>query len=630
MPRKIFHVKTDLHHFIVKGEKHMQAIILAAGMGKRLKELTKNNTKCMVKVNGVTLIERMLHQIERQHLSRIVIVVGYEGRKLIDYIDTLGIQTPIVYVNNPIYNKTNNIYSLYLAKDYLCSEDTLLFESDIIVDDEIIDILVNDPRDTLALVDKYESWMDGTCVKLGDDDSIEAFIPGAKFKFTEIKDYYKTVNIYKFGKHFSETHYIPFLEAYSKALGDNEYYEQVLRVITMLDNPEIKAKRLTGQHWYEIDDIQDLDIAESMFVPDEDRRVELLQERYGGYWRYPQLIDFCYLVNPYYPPQKMIDEIKASFSTLMTQYPSGMRVNSLLAAKNFGVNIDNILVGNGAAELIKALMSHLQGNVGVIRPTFEEYPNRYDKNELITFFPNNDDYTYTVQDLMDFFGNKKIKNLILINPDNPSGNYIQKKDLIKLIQWSEYKKINLIIDESFADFADEKDNSFITQDILNNSKYLYVIKSISKSYGVPGLRLGVLASGNTDMITTLKKDIAIWNINSFAEFYMQIEEKYKKDYTIALEKFRGERKYYTEELSKIKGLRVIPSQANYLMAEITNGMSAKELTRRLISNHNILIKNLFSKVNDNNRQYVRLAVKTQPENDKLIKAIKEEFGEERQ
>ena len=181
----------------------MQAIILAAGMGKRLKDLTQNNTKCMVKVNGVTLIDRMLHQIEKQHLSRIVIVVGYEGQKLIDYIATLDIQTPIVYVNNPIYDKTNNIYSLALAKDWLCKEDTLLFESDLIFEDAVIDALVKDPRETLALVDKYESWMDGTCVKLSADDDIEAFVPGKKFKFNEIDSYYKTVNIYKFSKHFS-------------------------------------------------------------------------------------------------------------------------------------------------------------------------------------------------------------------------------------------------------------------------------------------------------------------------------------------------------------------------------------------------------------------------------------------
>lgn len=158
----------------------MQAIILAAGMGKRLKELTKDNTKCMVKVNGVTLIDRMLHQIDAHDLSRIVIVVGYEGGKLIDYISTLDIKTPIVFIENPIYDKTNNIYSLALAKEQLREDDTLLFESDLIFEDAVLDELVNDPSETLALVDKYESWMDGTCVKLSEDDEIEAFIPGKK------------------------------------------------------------------------------------------------------------------------------------------------------------------------------------------------------------------------------------------------------------------------------------------------------------------------------------------------------------------------------------------------------------------------------------------------------------------
>lgn len=604
----------------------MQAIILAAGMGKRLKELTRNNTKCMVEVNGVALIDRMLHQLEKKNLSRIVIVIGYEGQRLIDFISMMGIKTPIVYIENPIFDKTNNIYSLSLAKDWLCKEDTLLFESDLIFEDSVIDVLLDDPRDTLALVDKYEAWMDGTCVKLTAQDNIERFVPGKQFKFDEIKEYYKTVNIYKFSKHFSESHYVPFLEAYQSALGQNEYYEQVLRVISMLDNPVIKAKRLNGQLWYEIDDIQDLDIASSMFTPDEDRRVELLSDRYGGYWRYPKLMDYCYLVNPYFPPQKLVDEIKASFEKLLTQYPSGMRVNALLAAKNFGVRQENILVGNGAAELIKALMSDFTGKLGIIRPTFEEYSHRYNEEDLVVYWPGNDDFRYSTQDLIDFFGKKEIENLVLINPDNPSGNYIPKQQLLELIAWAKVKGIKLVIDESFVDFADEQDPTLIEQSILDNNENLYVIKSISKSYGVPGLRLGILASGDAATISRLKKDVAIWNINSFAEFYMQIAEKYQKDYFAALERFKGERVRYFQQLSQIPGLRVIPSQANYIMAEVTTGMTAKELNRRLIVNHDILIKNLVEKIKQDGRQYIRLAVKTTEENDNLIAALREELA----
>ena len=601
----------------------MQAIILAAGMGKRLKELTQNNTKCMVKVNGVTLIDRMLHQIEKFHLSRIIIVVGYEGQKLIDYIETLGIQTPITFVNNPIYDKTNNIYSLALAKEWLVKDDTLLFESDIIFEDSVLEALVYDPRETLTLVDKYESWMDGTCVKLGEDDSIEAFIPGKKFQFDEAERYYKTVNLYKFSKHFSKTHYVPFLEAYQSALGENEYYEQVLRVITMLDEPVIKAKRLNGQRWYEIDDIQDLDIAESIFAPDENKRIELLQGRYGGYWRYPKLLDFCYLVNPYFPPQKMKDELRANFDILLTEYPSGMRVNSLLAAKNFGIHQENILVGNGAAELIKSLMEHLDGMVGFIRPSFDEYLNRYDKERSIIYVPDNDDYSYSADDIIGYFDDKDIHNLIVVNPDNPSGNYIPKADLLRLIAWSKEKGIHIVIDESFADFAEEPDNTLIEQSILDNNAHLYVMKSISKSYGVPGLRLGVLASGDTELITALKKNVAIWNINSFGEFYMQIEGKYQKDYSAALDRIRNERTRFQLELAKLNGVRVIPSQANFVMVELKNGISSKELLKKLLIKHNLLVKDLAAKTNG--RNYLRLAVRNTAENDILISAMKEEL-----
>lgn len=600
----------------------MQAIILAAGMGKRLKELTRNNTKCMVQVNGVSLIDRMLHQLEKQHLSRIVIVVGFEGQKLMDYIGTMDIQTPIVYVNNPIYDKTNNIYSLALAKEYLCQEDTLLFESDLIFEDSVIDALVQDPRATLALVDKYESWMDGTCVKVSANDDIEDFVSGKKFNFSESTGYYKTVNIYKFSKDFSQTHYVPFLDAYQAALGENEYYEQVLRVITMLDDPGIKAKRLTGQLWYEIDDIQDLDIASSMFVTDEDERVRMLMGRYGGYWRYPGLMDFCYLVNPYFPPQKLMDEMKASFETLLTQYPSGIKVNSLLASKNFDVHQENIVVGNGAAELIKSLMQSFSGRLGIVRPTFEEYSQRYREEELEVFWPDNDDYHYTADDLIQYFGDKDIRNLLIINPDNPSGNYLYRNDIVRLIAWTKNRGIKLVVDESFVDFAQEETGTIIEQSLLDDNPHVFVMKSISKSYGVPGLRLGILVSGDVKEISRMKKDVAIWNINSFAEFYMQIEEKYKKDYIEALDRFRTERTRYVKELSAIEGIRVIPTQANFVMAEVTNGMSAKELTRRLLVEYNILIKNLMAKLNTDTKQYIRLAVKTTQENDKLVAGLK--------
>ncbi len=601
----------------------MQAIILAAGMGKRLKELTENNTKCMVKVNGVTLINRMLNQIEKQNVSRIIMVVGYKGDKLIEYVNSLNIKTPIIFIDNPIYDKTNNIYSLALAKDWLCKEDTLLFESDLIFEDSVLEMLVNDSRDTLVLVDKYESWMDGTCVKLGDDDSIEDFVPGKKLNFSECNEYYKTVNIYKFSKQFSVTHYVPFLEAYQSALGRNEYYEQVLRVITMLDNPEITAKRLTGQKWYEIDDIQDLDIAESIFTPDEEKRVHLLQERYGGYWRYPKLLDFCNLGNPFYPPQKMMDELKASFDILLKEYPSGMRVNSLLAAKNFSIHQENITVGNGSVELIKVLMNYFSGCTGYICPLSDQDTLGSKLTDSLCFVPESENYSYTAQELMSFFEGKNINNLFIVNPDDFSGNYIPKSDIMRLIEWADEKGIRLIINESFVDFADETDSSLINQELISKYPGLYILKSLSKSYGVPGLRLSILVSGDTALISSMKKDVSIRKINSFGEFYMQIEEKYKKDYEKALVEVRAERKRFESELSKIDKIRVIPSQADFVVVELCKHISPRELLKRLLLRHNLLIKELAAKTDG--RNYLRLALRKTEENNILLNALTREL-----
>ena len=578
----------------------MQGLILAAGMGKRLKFLTNNNTKCMVKVNGVTMIERALRILDKKGLSRIVIVVGYEGQKLIDYIGTLNVKTPVVFINNPIYDKTDNIYSLALAKAYLCSEDTLLLESDLVFEESLIDALLDDKRETLALVDKFESWMDGTCMELDDNDCIVDFIPGKHLKFAEKEKYYKTVNIYKFSSHFSANTYVPFLSAYERAMGENEYYESVIKLIAMLETKEIRAKRLTGQKWYEIDNIQDLNIAESLFADSDDGKLDKINRRYGGFWRYPGLKDFCYLVNPYYPPEKLNEEIKSNFETLIAQYPSGMEVNSLLAANNFGIRQEYVLAGNGAAELIKSLMEHFSGKLGCIYPTFEEYPNRYDKSMIVGYRPEKEGFRYDADDIIRFYTDNAVDNIVLINPDNPSGNYIPVDGLKKLIDWCKSKGIKLVIDESFVDFADipegaaVKELSLLDDDILESYSELYVVKSISKSYGVPGVRLGILASSNTDVIADLKKDVAIWNINSFGEFYMQSMEKYNKDYAASLVKLRTARAKLVQGLESIPYIKVFPSQANYVMCELS-GITGHELCCLLLKK-DILIKDLTKKV----------------------------------
>ena len=602
----------------------MQAIILAAGMGRRLGEQTKEHTKCMVPVNGVRLIDRLLGQLSELSLQRVIIVVGYKGKELQDYIGTrYDDRLKIEYAENPIYDKTNNIYSLSLVKQQLQEDDTLLIESDLIFSDRLFQMLLENPYPNLALVAKYESWMDGTMVRIDAENNIVNFIPKKAFNYADVAQYYKTVNIYKFSRNFSQQKYVPFLEAYCTALGNNEYYEQVLRVITLLDQADLKALPIGNEKWYEIDDIQDLDIAETIFA-EGDEMLHRFNYRYGGHWRFPKMLDYCYLVNPYFPPQRMKDELRANFDTLLTEYPSGMFVNSLLAGKYFGIKQNYVVVGNGAAELIKSLMENIQGKIGVIYPTFEEYPQRLDPQQIVAYKSNNDNLSYTAEDLINFFGEHHVENILLINPDNPSGNFISIEGLQQLVMWSQQQGIRLIVDESFVDFSEGfEHNSLLHNSILESYQGLIVMKSISKSYGVPGLRLGILASADETLIDHIKKDISIWNINSFGEFYMQIFGKYEKDYRESCYRFIAERERFGNLLHEIPYLQVLPTQANYFCCQVTDKYTSAELTRLLLERFNIMVKDCDSKQGLKGGNYIRLSVRDTADNNRLIEALRE-------
>ena len=603
-------------------------------MGRRLGDYTKNNTKCMVPVNGVRLIDRLLGQLAKQHLNRVIIVVGFKGKELREHVEELRItnyelqpresELKIEFAENPVYDKTNNIYSLAIVKDKLQEDDTLLIESDLIFSDNMIPMIVNAPYPNLALVAKYETWMDGTMVRLDDDQNIVNFISKDAFDYNDVDSYYKTVNIYKLSKEFSQQKYVPFLDAYTKAVGNNEYYENVLRIISLLNNHDMKALPIGQEKWYEIDDKQDLDIAEALFADEKDV-LRKYYGRYGGFWRFPQMLDFCYLVNPYFPSRRLKDELRANFDTLLTEYPSGMKVNTLIASKCFGVSEQYVVPGNGAAELIKVLMEESQGKIGFTRPTFEEYPNRYDKDCQVTFVPQNEDYRYTADDLMAFFNDKDISQLMVINPDNPSGNFIPQADILRLAQWCEERSIRLVVDESFVDFSEDYAyNSLLSDEILEQYPRMAVMKSISKSYGVPGLRLGILASADKDLIARIKKKVSIWNLNSFAEFFMQIYNKHEKDYQRACAKFVAERDDFEQQLRTIPFFRVMPSQANYFLCEVLPPYTASEIVIHMLKQHNILTRDCSGKPGlDPNKQYMRIAVRNHEDNTRLVEALRD-------
>ena len=600
----------------------MQALILADMKKSSMNCLSGDGPDCMIQIDGISIIERMLKQLDNSKVSKVIIVVGRNKEKIIGAISNLNLKAEIVILENDSCEETGSIYSLLLAKEYLLLDDTVILNAQMIVEDSILESVLNEKKECNVLVDTDKSWMTGETVSIGDDERVLSFGKKKISNAYSSMAFYRMVGICKFDRKFTEKYYIPVLETMVDVLGNSLDYSAPLNVIAMSEDVEIKSLYIGNANWREINNIEDINQATILFSKDKKSVADKMLGSWGGYWRYPEYLDYFYLVTPYYPPRELVEELQSNFKVLLEQYPSGMRVNAELAASAFGIPPENIIVGNGAAELIKSMMGFIKGKTGFVRPTFDEYPNRYTEIETVNYLVESEDFSYSASDLIEYFDKTNISNLVLVNPDNPSGNYIPKGDMMRLISWAGDKGIKVIIDESFVDFSDEIDSSLIDQETLSRYPNLYVIKSISKSYGVPGLRLGVLASGDKKLISWMKTDVSIWNINSFAEFYMQICGKYRGSYVKSLEKFRKERNRFVSKLRELGCIRVIPSQANYLMVELLDDLDAEELKQRMLLEQKVFIKTLSKKIKGK-KQYLRIAIRNEADNDMFVQKLTE-------
>lgn len=603
----------------------MQAIMLAAGMGSRLGKYTKNNTKCLLNVNGKTLLERAIDSLLEANVNKLILVLGYKKENVKKFIDEkkLNKKVNIEYVDNDIYDKTNNIYSLYLARKYLLQDDTILLESDLIYDHNIINDLVKSEYADCAVIAKYEQWMDGTMVTL-QKNIVSSFVEKKDFDINNVDNYYKTVNIYKFSKVFSKRFYVPFLQTYIKTYGNNDYYELVLKVISGLKEANLYGF-VIDKKWYEIDDAQDYNIAKTIFSNNSSEKLASFHKRFGGYWRFNGMLDYCYLVNPYFPTKQMLDKMKYFYDELLFNYPSGQMVQRICASRLFNnVSESNILVGNGAAELINQLKYVVGENIALTVPAFNEYIRCFDNCKISYIYSKENNFKLSfekIKKMLDI-----VDSVIIVSPDNPSGSQLSYTEIIDLLNYAKIKNKKIILDESFGDFSDFRFTLF-DDDILNKYPNLIAIKSVSKSYGVPGLRLGILGCSDQNVINLINAKLPIWNINSFAEYFLQIISIYKKDYINACNTIANERNIFYEKLNTIEDIFVYKSQANYFMIKLNKG-NAQVLAEYLLNNYNILIKVLTNKNGFDNGEYIRIAIKNNKENNYLFECIKHYYESE--
>ena len=471
---------------------------------------------------------------------------------------------------------------------------------------------------------KFQSWMDGTVATMDAGHNITGFVSKKKMDWTDLGKYYKTVNIYKLSREFCRDNFLPFLKTYIETKGVNEYYEEVLKLLTFIDSGALKAFEMGDRLWYEIDDIQDLDIASILFSGERRTGWPCSKSASADTGASRSSRTFATWSIPISPPAGCSLELGQNFPVLLTSYPSGQNVQNLLAAKMHNGDVDHFLVGNGASELIKALLRELEGKVGIHAPTFDEYTACVRPGSLVEFPPARPDFEYTVDDIHDFAVAQRIATYILINPDNPTGHFLSRAEILGLLDRFQATGIRLILDESFADFVDgTADHSFLENGILEKYRNLIVVKSISKSYGVPGARLGFMASPRRrGHPPRPRKNVSIWNINSFGENFLQIIDKYKGKFQTACRRIEEERERFARSSAKIPFLRPLPSKANYILCEVKAPWTSGRLAEALIRKRWIFIKDLAGKKGFEKGSWVRLTVRDQADDDVLLSSLR--------
>jgi len=349
-------------------------------------------------------------------------------------------------------------------------------------------------------------------------------------------------------------------------------------------------------------------------------KYEYISKQHGGYYRH-DFTDHAYLYNLYFPPKAVFTHLKDNIRNLVLNYPMAQDALAELIGELITQPTERIVVGNGAAEIIKILSGQLAKKIIIPVPSFNEYANAAPKGHVVEFpleFPS-------FQLDVDKFAAEAIKvkadMAVVVTPNNPTSLLVPKADLIRLAQKLEKQNCMLIIDESFLDFADNKTLITLEQDI---HKYpnMAILKSMSKAYGICGLRIGYLLTANLEFAAAVRNEIHIWNINGFAEEFLRILPDYQQAFKKSCEKVKSDRDRFYKRLCSIKGMTVFKPDANYIFCRLPDAaISGSEVTKRLFIEYNIYIKDSVGKTQPDADRYIRIASRTNAENAKLIEAL---------
>ena len=349
-------------------------------------------------------------------------------------------------------------------------------------------------------------------------------------------------------------------------------------------------------------------------------KYEFISKQHGGYYRHG-FIDHAYLYNLYFPPEAIFTNFKDQIHDLVLNYPVAQDALADLVGKIIDQPAERIVVGNGAAELIKIISGHIAGKLIVPVPSFNEYANAAPSGKVVEFpleFPS---FQLDVDRFAAEAMRVKADVAVVVTPNNPTSMLISKADLIRLAKKLETHNCILIIDESFLDFAENPAQISLEREIENYPN-MVIFKSMSKAYGICGLRIGYMLSANSEFTQAVRSGVHIWNINGFAEEFLRILPDYKEEFIESCKQVRADRDSLYTKLCAVKGMTVFKPDANYIFCRLQDTVqSAPEITKKLFIEHNMYIKDCSGKTQPDSDRYLRIGSRTEEENCKLVAAL---------
>ena len=596
-----------------------RAIILAAGIGARLRPLTADVPKCLVEVDGQLILLRALRTLAAQGVAEVVIVVGYKADAIRQRVGTRFAGMDILYVDAPRYATTNNICSLWDAREF-CDEDILLLEGDVIFDGDVVARLLRQPGSSMAVA-PHRRGLSGTVVHLDGDGRVSDFVLGAEQddRF-DAATAFKTVNIYLLRAAVLRDHILPELCRQVERGQVHEYYESVFRDLVADGSiDDLVGVDVSASRWYEVDDHRDLDVAEFSFL-DRDAQFDRIQQLHGSYWRYG-FVDHSYLYNLHFPPEEMLSGFRDELSEIVTNYPVGQHELARLVADWTGATPDQLVVGNGAAELIKLIGQHEVTRLTIPVPSFNEYENVLAAGQLNRF--QLDPLTFDLD--VDAFADSAIRSrsnvAIVVTPNNPTALSVDRDDVLRLARRLAQHDCRLIVDESFIEFS-RAGRAASVEPMVDEQPNLVVLKSMSKVFGIAGLRLGYLLTADREFAEGVRARLPIWNVNGLAEAFLRSVGRYRREFDASCELVRETTRELYEQLRELPGIEPLEPDANFVFCRITApGVTGPELTRRLYVRHRLLIKDCASKSMPDADRFLRIASRTPEENRRLVEAL---------